>query len=79
MAATWWTWRCTRSWRTSSQPEFSTVNVEELRHDATLQRPGSGLQGGPLTRGWIPVGRDTMLEQRMLADLRGRLGVIVKG
>ena len=27
------------------------------------------------TRGWIPMGRDTMLEQRMLADLRGRLGV----
>jgi hypothetical protein len=62
-----------------NQPEFSTVNVEGLRHDATLQRPGLELQGGRLTCGWIPVGRDTMLEQRMLADLRGRLGVIVKG
>ena len=50
------------------QPEFSTVNVEELRHDATLQRPGSELPVGSLTRGWIPVGRDTMSTQ-MLADL----------
>jgi hypothetical protein len=61
-----------------SQPEFSTVNVEALRHDGTIQRPGTDLQGGPITRGWIPMGRDTMLEQRMLADLRGRMGVAAK-
>lgn len=60
------------------QPEFSTVNVESLRHDGSLQRPDADPQGAPMTRGWIPMGRDTMLEQRMLADLRGRLGVIVK-
>lgn len=58
-----------------SQPEFSTVSLDELRHDGSLRRPGTDLQGGPVTRGWIPMGRDTMLEQRMLADLRGRLGV----
>ena len=29
-----------------SQPEFSTVNVEALRHDGTLQRPGRTRKGG---------------------------------
>ncbi|MHB8970786.1 MAG: hypothetical protein ACYC3X_16000 [Pirellulaceae bacterium] len=61
-----------------SQPEYSTVSVEGLRHDETLQRPGDVLPGGPTTCGWIPVGRDAMLEQRILAELRGRLGTVVK-
>ncbi len=61
-----------------SQPEFSTVNVEGLRHDGGLERPQSDPPDGPGTLGWIPMGRDTMLEQRMLADLRGRLGVIAQ-
>ena len=30
-----------------SQPEFSTVNVEPLRHDGTLLRPGGGPQADP--------------------------------
>lgn len=62
-----------------SQPEFSSIHtsVELLRHDGTVQRPDGDVHGGTATVGWIPLGRDTMLEQRMLADLRGRLGVIV--
>jgi hypothetical protein len=59
-----------------SQPEYSTVNVEGLRHDETLQRPHSTTRDGPATLGWIPVGRDTTLEQRILAEFRGRLGVV---
>jgi hypothetical protein len=62
-----------------SQPEFSTVNVSGLRHDGTLRRPDTETQAGTLTLGWIPVGRDTTLEQRILAELRGRLGVILNG
>jgi hypothetical protein len=62
-----------------SQPEYSTVNVESLRHDGTLVRPGERAMPGPATLGWIPVGRDVALEQRILTELRGRLGVIING
>jgi len=58
-----------------SQPEFSTVDVESLRHDGTMYRPDGDPRAGPVTLGWIAMGRDAMLEQRMLAELRGRLGV----
>ncbi|MHB0955355.1 MAG: hypothetical protein ACYC6N_05290 [Pirellulaceae bacterium] len=58
-----------------SQPEHSTVNVDGLRHDETLRRPSDRIEGGPAMLGWIPVGRDTTLEQRILAEFRGRLGV----
>ncbi len=60
-----------------SQPEYSTVNVEGLRHDGTIVRPEGKVNMGPVTLGWIPVGRDMTLEQRILAQLRGRLGVTV--
>jgi hypothetical protein len=62
-----------------SQPEFSTVNPEGLRHDGTLERRTRDPLSGPVTLGWIPVGRDTTLEQRILAQLRGRLGVALNG
>jgi hypothetical protein len=58
-----------------SQPEFSSVNVDGLRTDGTLVRPEKNLRLGPVTLGWIPVGRDMALEQRILTQLRGRLGV----
>jgi hypothetical protein len=63
-----------------TQPEFSTVDSEALRHDGTLHRPrGRDKYGTASTLGWIPLGRDTSLEQRMLAKLRGRLGVVAEG
>jgi hypothetical protein len=62
-----------------SQPEYSTVNLEALRHDGTLVRPSKEMQIGPATLGWIPVGRDMALEQRILTELRGRLGVVING
>lgn len=62
-----------------SKPEFSTVNPEGLRHDGTLERRVRDPFGGPVTLGWIPIGRDTSLEQRILAQLRGRLGVTLNG
>lgn len=62
-----------------SQPEHSTVSLESLRHDSTLKRPKKKLYGGPTTLGWIPVGRDTALEQRILTELRQRLGVVIEG
>ncbi len=62
-----------------SQPEYSTVNIESLRHDGTLVRPDSDVYVGAATLGWIPVGRDITLEQRILTELRGRLGVVIAG
>ncbi len=62
-----------------SQPEYSTVNVEGLRTDGTLDNSTRMQHLGPVTLGWIPVGRDMALEQRILTELRGRLGVISSG
>lgn len=62
-----------------SQPEFSTVNLEALRHDGTLLRTEGARHVGPVTLGWIAIGRDESLEQRILSELRGRLGVVFSG
>ena len=62
-----------------SQPEYSTINIEGLRTDGTLVRRDKKKRIGPATLGWIPVGRDMALEQRILTELRGRLGVITSG
>jgi hypothetical protein len=62
-----------------SQPEHSIVSIDELRTDGTLVRPDTKPQLGSATLGWIPVGRDMTLEQRILTELRGRLGVVSGG
>lgn len=59
-----------------SQPEHSTVSADALRHDGTLRRPRGKQQFGPVNLGWIPIGRDTALEQRILMEVRGRLGSV---
>lgn len=55
------------------KPEHATAGGATLRHDGTIVR-----QEGPpgrysVTLGWIPIGRDATLEQRILADLVARL------
>jgi hypothetical protein len=55
------------------KPENATAGGYTLRHDGTLVR-----QEGPpgrytVTLGWIPIGRDMRLEQRILADVSSRL------
>jgi hypothetical protein len=55
------------------KPENATAGGSTLRHDGTLVR-----QEGPpgrytVTLGWIPIGRDMRLEQRILADVSARL------
>jgi hypothetical protein len=57
------------------RPERSTVGAATLRHDNSLNQP-TPIVGERLTSaGWIPVGRDMVLEQRILGQLKGRLGV----
>jgi hypothetical protein len=56
------------------RPDHATVGASLLRHDGSLEgnRPPFS-PAGPTTLGWIPFGRDTQLEQRIVAELRGRL------
>jgi hypothetical protein len=57
------------------KPEHATAGSGTLRHDATLIR-GEGPPGTfSATLGWIPIGRDVALEQKILNDIRCRLDV----
>jgi hypothetical protein len=55
------------------QPEHSTIGGATLRHDGALVRAAPQSPRGPAVLGWIPLGRDVLLEQRLLADLHARL------
>ncbi|PQO36562.1 hypothetical protein C5Y97_12730 [Blastopirellula marina] len=50
------------------------ADIDLLRHDGTLRMDP---QGRPIqqtqTLGWIPLGRDYELEQRLIQDIRARL------
>ena len=57
-----------------NQPEFSTSGRSSRRHDGSLvalERLKD--EPGPVTLGWIPLGRDESLEQEMLRQLHARL------
>lgn len=61
------------------KPEHATSGSGTLRHDGTLVR-GEGPPGRfSLTLGWIPIGRDCALEQKILNDIRCRLDVPASG
>lgn len=57
------------------RPEKSTVGANTFRHDESLVRGSTKDDplGGPATLGWIPLGRDTSLEQEILAKFLARL------
>jgi hypothetical protein len=59
-----------------AQPEHATVGANTLRYDNSIIRNESNVIGGPLSLGWEPLGRDVLLEQRMLAELQGRLAEV---
>lgn len=57
------------------RPEQATAVSAGLRLGETLDsQPQSKLGGDPLTVGWIPLGRDVVLEQTILTELTRRLG-----
>ena len=57
------------------KPENSSAGGASNRHDGSLVRP-TGMQGRySVTLGWIPIGRDCSLEQRILANLQTRLNI----
>jgi hypothetical protein len=59
------------------RPERSTVGQATLRHDNSLDRATPTVGERLTSAGWIPVGRDVALEQQILCQLKGRLGVPV--
>jgi hypothetical protein len=58
-----------------ARPEHATTGAATLRHDTSLDRVVQPIGDQPVLKGWIPLGRDLALEQRILAQLRNRLGV----
>lgn len=55
------------------RPERGNAGGAVRRHDGTLVQHTDRVDGGPITLGWIPLGRDVSLEQKLLADIRARL------
>jgi hypothetical protein len=53
---------------------ISLANAQTLRNDDALQRLTNPVGGQEPTRGWIGIGRDTELEQVILAGIQSRLG-----
>lgn len=63
------------------EPEGATAGAATLRYDDSLVRPNANGERNedllddlpPGTIGWIPLGRDVQLEQRILNNIAGRL------
>lgn len=55
------------------KPEHATAGGATLRHDGTIVRQEGAPGRYSVTLGWIPIGRDVTLEQRILADMVARL------
>lgn len=57
------------------KPENATAGGATLRYDGSLVRQEGAPGRYSITLGWIPIGRDVSLEQRILNDIRARLDV----
>lgn len=57
------------------KPEHATAGGATLRYDGALVRQEGAPGRFTATLGWIPIGRDVSLEQRILADISGRLEI----
>lgn len=53
--------------------QYSTESSAATRHDGTVVRREDRFDDSPVTLGWIPLGRDTSLEQVILSDIFGRI------
>jgi hypothetical protein len=57
--------------RYNDQTQGPTTTLDSF---PTYGRAHGPIGPQPFTLGWIPIGRDTALEQRMIADLLARMG-----
>ena len=57
----------------TDRTQYATETTATRRHDGTLLRQDNSYDDGPETLGWIPLGRDSSLEQAILRDIFARL------
>lgn len=57
----------------TDRSQLAAEGNSSQRHDGTLLRHTNGRTDGPRTLGWIPLGRDATLEQRLLHEIHGRV------
>lgn len=57
-----------------AQPERATAGGATFRYDGSLTRVGDQVGEQQIEEGWIPLGRDIALEQRILGQLLARTG-----
>lgn len=57
----------------TDRSQYSTESIAAKRHDGTIVRTEDSYDDSPQTLGWIPLGRDTSLEQVILRDIFGRI------
>jgi hypothetical protein len=57
------------------KPENATAGSATQRHDGTIVRQTGPAGRAAVTLGWIPLGRDVSLEQKILSELQVRLEV----
>ena len=55
-----------------ASPQHATVGQARVRHETTLDRNKEEAGADMFTLGWIPLGRDASLEQRILQEIRDR-------
>ena len=56
------------------EPENASAGAATFRHDSSLTRVVNPVGSQGINDGWIPKGRDTALEQRILGQLIDRIG-----
>jgi hypothetical protein len=56
------------------RPARATAGTATLRYDESLERVVDPITDQPVQQGWIPKGRDYLLEQTILGHLHERLG-----
>ena len=57
-----------------ARPAYSTAGAATLRDDTSIQRYREPVGGQAPNVGWIPIGRDLALEQRIIGQVLERLG-----
>ncbi len=57
------------------RPEHADAGAATFRYDDSLERVVNPILEEPIDAGWIPQGRDFVLEQRILGHLRSRFGM----
>ncbi|TWU02470.1 hypothetical protein [Stieleria varia] len=57
----------------TDRTQYATETTASRRHDGTMLRTDNGYDDSPQTLGWISLGRDTSLEQKILRDIFTRV------